>query len=527
MIVSFRLFESLLEDKSYVELYKKYFSDYKSLDGVQMSDELGERILDSDPTENKEYKQWLFTMFKKYDFSEYESELNTVKELLRIYNIGKNRLPRDNEFKNIANVKTFDNLREVVRYIEENELHISKKERLKEKRAKSKIAVHDEYIEIHDDPEWKIIIPLSHPQSKFWADGANWCTASASNDMGHFETYSSDSPLYIFHNKSNSQLNHQLFLGVTKGKEFKNYRNEEVSLLNFLQKYPDLAESLMEFWSTGNKVLKNSLGTFLSRYLEKPEENFSVVADLLFQGNTFLNLKDIDLEKILIGSFKRLNFEVIKKILEKNPELVNKVLPNGMTPLMSTIKFKSPANTPEQDDMMTLEVCKYLIKMGADGSGVTESSKSNVLLEALHEKKYKTLMLIKDLPNYDRNPSSEIEMKNKSAFYLSTIQLTPEGSDDTLSYKDFSDLTASFITHGMELDGFMQGPRMFNPIVLIILRYMIEKNESIIEMIRVFLENGASPCVSLENFEEMKVPKENIPDIMTLLLEYKEKTKCE
>jgi hypothetical protein len=177
--------------------------------------------------------------------------------------------------------------------------------------------------------------------------------------------------------------------------------------------------------------------------------------------------------------------------------------------------------------MMTLEVCKYLIKMGADGSGVTESSKSNVLLEALHEKKYKTLMLIKDLPNYDRNPSSEIEMKNKSAFYLSTIQLTPEGSDDTLSYKDFSDLTASFITHGMELDGFMQGPRMFNPIVLIILRYMIEKNESIIEMIRVFLENGASPCVSLENFEEMKVPKENIPDIMTLLLEYKEKTKCE
>ena len=526
MIVSFRLFESLLEDKSYVELYKKYFSDYKSLDGVQMSDELGEKILDSDPTENKEYKQWLFTMFKKYDFSEYENELNGVKELLRTYSLGKNRLPRGNEFKNIANIKTFDDLREIVSYILENELHISKKERLKEKRAKSKIAVHEEYIEIHDDPEWKIIIPLSHPQSKFWAAGATWCTASASNDMGHFENYSQDSPLYIFHNKSNPRLNHQLFLGVKKGREFKNYNNEEEPLSDFLQKYPDLAQSLMEFWSTGDAILKDSLGTFLSNYLEKPVEDFSVVADLLLQGNSYLNLKDADLEKILIGSFKRLNFEVITKIIDNRPELINKVLPNGMTPLMSAIKSKSAANSPEQDDMITYKVCEYLIKKGADGSGAADNSKSNIFLEALHEKKFKTLVLIKDLPNYDRNSLAEAEMKNKLAFYLSAVRLTPSGDSGTLSYEDFSDVTASFITHGMNLDGVVQGSKRFNPIVLNAMRYMKEKDSGIIETTRIFLENGANPCISLENIEEMKVPKENIPEIISLLMEYKEKTNC-
>lgn len=527
MIVSFRLFESLLEDKSYVELYKKYFSDFKSLDGVQMSDELGEKILDSDPTENKEYKQWLFTMFKKYDFSEYESELNTVKELLRIYNLGKNRLPRGNEFRNVANIKTFDDLRGIVSYIQENELHISKKERLKEKKAKSKIAIHDEYIEIHDDPEWKIIIPLSHPQSKFWAAGARWCTASASNDMGHFESYSQDSPLYIFHNKSNPRLNHQLFLGVKKGREFKNYNNEEESLVEFMQKYPQLAESLMEFWSTGNEILKDSLSVFLSNYLEKPIENYSVVAELLFQGNLFLNLKDIDIEKILVGSFKRLNFEVIKKIIEKNPDIINKVLPSGLTPLMSAIKSKSPVNTPEQDDMMTYEVCEYLIKKGADGSGALENSKSNIFLEALHEKKYKTLVLIKDLPNYDRNSLAESEMKNKLAFYLSSLRLSIDGDAGNLSYEEFSDLISTFAKKGMELNGFMQNNKLFNPIALNTMRFNKEKDMNIIEIIRVFLDNGASPCISLQSIDEMKVPKENISEIINLLLEYKEKTKCE
>ena len=74
-----------------------------------------------------------FGMFKKYDFSEFKIELSNVREILSIYNLGKQRLPRENPYKNINNVKTFDDLREVASYIQENELHISKKERLKEK----------------------------------------------------------------------------------------------------------------------------------------------------------------------------------------------------------------------------------------------------------------------------------------------------------------------------------------------------------------------------------------------------------
>lgn len=135
MITSFEMYKLLLEDKNYQELYKIYYSEYKSPDGVQMTDELGEEILNSDPTENKEYRQWLFNMFKKYDFSEFKIELSNVKEILNIYNLGKQRLPRENPYKNINNVKTFDDLREVASYIQENELHISKKRKIKRKES--------------------------------------------------------------------------------------------------------------------------------------------------------------------------------------------------------------------------------------------------------------------------------------------------------------------------------------------------------------------------------------------------------
>jgi hypothetical protein len=80
MIISFKTYRLLLEEKNYQELYKVYYSEYKSLDGVQMTDELGEALLNADPTENKEYRQWIFNMFKKYDLSEFKIELIRLYE---------------------------------------------------------------------------------------------------------------------------------------------------------------------------------------------------------------------------------------------------------------------------------------------------------------------------------------------------------------------------------------------------------------------------------------------------------------
>jgi len=526
MIISFKTYRLLLEEKNYQELYKVYYSEYKSLDGVQMTDELGEELLNADPTENKEYRQWIFNMFKKYDLSEFKIELSNVREILSIYNLGKQRLPRENPYKNISNVKTFDDLREVASYIQENELHVSKKERLKEKKAKSKIAIYDEYIEIHDDPEWKIIIPLSHPQSKFWADGASWCTASPSNDMGHYQTYSNDSPLYIFHNKKNKLLNHQLFLGVKKDFEFKNYTNSEVNFDDFIKSHPQFIESLLEFWKTNNPVLKDSLGSFLNKYLQDPKKKFDSIATLLYQTDLFSTLSRRNLDRVLIIGLKTLNSKIVKTYFDKYPEAINEKLENGLTPIMMCIGSKSPTLPLEQEDIETMKMCKYLISKGADGSGTKENGKSNIILEALYEKKYKTLMVLKDLPNYDKSPKNSEEIENKSAFYISSMKITPNGSEDSLSYKDYSELISSFIEKGMDLNALAPGAKRFTPIVLIISRYIKTQDPTILEIIRQFLEFGSNSCLNLEIIEENKIPAESIPDIISILTEYKEKTGC-
>lgn len=527
MITSFEMYKLLLEDKNYQELYKIYYSEYKSPDGVQMTDELGEEILNADPTENKEYRQWLFNMFKKYDFSEFKIELSNVKEILSIYNLGKQRLPRENPFKNINNIKTFDVLREVASYIQENELHISKKERLKEKKAKSKIAVHDEYIEIHDDPEWQIIIPLTHPQSKFWAAGASWCTASPSNEMGHFETYSKESPLYIFHNKKNADLNHQLYLGsLSKYFEFKNYKNEEVSFDDFIVGHPQFVESLVEFWKTNDPILKSSIGVLLRKYLEDPKSKYEFIINMILQTDLFLSLSKENLDKVLLIGLKTLNERIVKTYFDKYPEAINAKLENGLTPIMTCISSKSPTLSLEQEDIETMKMCKYLISKGADGSGIKENGKSNTLLEALYEKKYKTLIVLKDLPNFDISQKILEEIENKSAFYISSIKITPNGSEDSLSYKDYSELISSFIEKGMKLNALAPGAKRFTPIILIISRYIKTQDTNTLEIIRQFLEFGSNPCLNLEIIEENKIPIESIPSITSLLTEYKEKAGC-
>jgi hypothetical protein len=173
-----------------------------------------------------------------------------------------------------------------------------------------------------------------------------------------------------------------------------------------------------------------------------------------------------------------------------------------------------------------MKMCKYLISKGADGSGTKENGKSNIILEALYEKKYKTLMVLKDLPNYDKSPKNSEEIENKSAFYISSMKITPNGSEDSLSYKDYSELISSFIEKGMDLNALAPGAKRFTPIALIISRYIKTQDPTILEIIRQFLEFGSNSCLNLEIIEENKIPAESIPDIISILTEYKEKTGC-
>ena len=247
---------------------------------------------------------------------------------------------------------------------------------------------------------------------------------------------------------------------------------------------------------------------------------------MILKTDLFLSLSKENLDKVLLIGLKTLNERIVKTYFDKYPEAINAKLENGLTPIMICISSKSPTLSLEQEDIETMKMCKYLISKGADGSGIKENGKSNTLLEALYEKKYKTLIVLKDLPNYDISPKILEELENKSAFYISSIKITPNGSEDSLSYKDYSELISSFIEKGMKLNALAPGAKRFTPIILIISRYIKTQDTNTLEIIRQFLEFGSNPCLNLEIIEENKIPIESIPSITSLLTEYKEKTGC-
>ena len=345
--------------------------------------------------------------------------------------------------------------------------------------------------------------------------------------MHHFEAYTKESPLYIFHNKKYANRNHQLYLGsLSKDYEFKNYKNEEVSFNDFIIGHSQFVESILEFWKTNDPVLKGSIGTLLRKHLQDPKSKYDFIMNMILKTDLFLSLSKENLDKVLLIGLKTLNERIVKTYFDKYPEAINAKLENGLTPIMICISSKSPTLSLEQEDIETMKMCKYLISKGSDGSGIKENGKSNTLLEALYEKKYKTLIVLKDLPNFDISQKILEEIENKSAFYISSIKITPNGSEDSLSYKDYSELISSFIEKGMKLNALAPGAKRFTPIILIISRYIKTQDTNTLEIIRQFLEFGSNPCLNLEIIEENKIPIESIPSITSLLTEYKEKTGC-
>ena len=61
---------------------------------------------------------------------------------------------------------------------------------------------------IYEDDTWKILIPLTHEASCYWAQGAHWCTAYRDDDKW-FEHYNRKGPLYMNVCKKNIKASSQ------------------------------------------------------------------------------------------------------------------------------------------------------------------------------------------------------------------------------------------------------------------------------------------------------------------------------
>jgi hypothetical protein len=529
MITSFNLFESefhsLFEDKKWQD-YREHHINFKSLDGVQMTDELGEQVFASDPTPNKNYRKWLIDiLFKNTNYDEYIANLSDMPELLTIYNNGKSRIGDEYaDWKNITKIKTFDQFKTVIQYIVDNGLHLSKQVKTGRK------AIETDFKVLFENDEWKIIIPLTWAQSKKWASGAKWCTA-ADSEQGRdwFTKYSNGSPLYIFHNKINRNLNHQLWLGncqyrsiagdggsSPEFRDFENSRNEP-SFDKFVQKYGSngFVQSILDFWNTNDPILKDSLGYFLKMYLTTPREDMSSISDMILQTNVSETIPPEYIEKVLITGLETSNINLVEKFFNEKPKYIKNInsnLSNGMTPLMTCIKGASESFGLKERDDKTISMCKYLVNLGADGTGTKADGTSNILMEALYAKKYRTAIFVLDLDNYDIEPSKDPEDRGVIV-HLASAKVTSKKNTENLSFSEFDELMAKLTDRGLDINrAYVVKGRVSMTLLHIVLGMAVttlqrgEKEEILenIEKIKILLKYGANPCLGIPPIPENK-----------------------
>lgn len=267
MIKLFNHFELLSEARNWDDV-KEYYMAKKSADGVPMDDDLGLKIVDADPTENKMYVKWLILKpFTNMDIYGFTKGLEEVKGMLSIYDRAKSILPQ--EQRDIMSCcKNFDDLKAIVLpYIEDPTLLLSKNQ------LRGDTPVSGQYEVIYDDAEWTVIVPKTHSASCYWGSGSKWCTAYDKNPRW-FEDYVKMGILFIFRNKANKDSRYQLHVPKI---EFKNKTNIDWDL-GFFEEHVNLLLSVLQYLKLNKKnkgieilfveLIKNKCYTCVEAFLK-------------------------------------------------------------------------------------------------------------------------------------------------------------------------------------------------------------------------------------------------------------------
>ena len=140
-------------------------------------------IESGDPTQHKEYTQWLVKCYVNEDIV-LEDIISKGTDWLEVYNEMKLRKILPTEYRNIMNLK-FNDLYGVV----SNQDLVAKLQSQSEEVNKGNSKV------LLDTPSVRIIKPEDQEAACYYGQGTTWCTAAKNNNM--FNYYAKNSDLYI------------------------------------------------------------------------------------------------------------------------------------------------------------------------------------------------------------------------------------------------------------------------------------------------------------------------------------------
>lgn len=273
----------------------------------KVGDKVFQQIMETDPTYNKQYAQWIFNLFLKVETEErrkiFLEDLYKTKEDLSIFYKYKDRLSV--ELRDINRFKNTEELYHSVKEISANpEQFYSKTELTKE--IKKEVDV------LLDSEKWLVLIPKTKNTSILYGKGTRWCTAS--EQYNYFETYSKDGPLYIIIDKQADPSNknyqksykHQFHF---ESSQFMDAEDVSIDYENFLYENPELLRAFSS--------LKNDFGFRLKLLFNLPIAEHEKT--IYVRNNKTLDLSGIKCETlpenlIIHGSVKIERSNYIKYI---------------------------------------------------------------------------------------------------------------------------------------------------------------------------------------------------------------------
>jgi hypothetical protein len=204
-----KLINKLLKDRTFMRFnnlpwLKDHFNNMQTDDNDILSDpakvsevvdEALRKIEDVDPSNNKQYVQWLVLRYIDGSFRFFEDVLSGhVSELLTKFHELKQRRQLPAELADINRIKGGQIIMANFS-MEINELHNNFQIAKGEKEAKTEMS-KGEAEEVFKDEHVRVIVPEDKQAACYYGQGTQWCTA-ATQGMNYFDEYNKDGKMYI------------------------------------------------------------------------------------------------------------------------------------------------------------------------------------------------------------------------------------------------------------------------------------------------------------------------------------------
>jgi hypothetical protein len=323
-------------------------------------------IESKDPTQNKQYTQWLAKMYSNGGLK--FEDINR-HNLLGLYIIAKRRQMIKPEHTDVNRFKTYKDFENAIfPYDLTNKLQADDEKKVVNK-GKSK--------EVYKDTDVRIIVPEDEAAACYYGQGTKWCTASTEPGTDNmFDEYNSRGTLYIMLPKSPQYPGEKYQLYFTNYKldyQFMNEKDIPINLeellknrfpnsLKFFEKtVPDIKDMIL---FTPDEVLEKviaGINKFTNEYI-----NNYLNGDELDSENKSIWLSDIGFN---IHNTRRADYENFMNELDSfRSDAIAELAMNPASLKKATLEFDSGARV----ELIPLVMANVIYNINDEGYGLVE-----------------------------------------------------------------------------------------------------------------------------------------------------------